>query len=286
MLSRDLNKVDKLQLKDIKALINSFQILEETYRKDEYVGIFKIFYSEIGVKNFLAEKNISFSQPRQISAIFFPALFINDQMQDFEENYFYKQWTNVKIKNEIVNFIMPLEDLDDILEIKKMKGRIEELNVDDLVNKYAVKNYAFAFLNHRNKKLNIYLKTMFNNHKKSLNVSYELNNIEDEVRLNSILKDLKMAITDIWKEENIINLSMPLTIKVKFTYNNLIDLDKLKNTFYKISIINNYSLEELDINSSYFKIYYFGNPKRLSTELLKFGYKLKNNQGHWVIDTY
>ena len=90
-------------------------------------------------------------------------------MQDFEENYFYKQWTNVKIKNEIVNFIMPLEDLDDILEIKKMKGRIEELNVDDLVNKYAVKNYAFAFLNHRNKKLNIYLKTMFNNHKNLLN---------------------------------------------------------------------------------------------------------------------
>ena len=110
--------------------------------------------------------------------------------------------------------------------------------------------------------------------------------MKNELKLNDILKDLKMQITDIWKKENVINLSIPLLIRIKFQHTNLRDLDKLKNTLYKISIIDNYSLEELDINSSYFKIYYFGNPKRLSTELLKFGYKLKNNQGHWVIDTY
>ena len=39
-------------------------------------------------------------------------------------------------------------------------------------------------------------------------------------------------------------------------------------------------------NNSFFKIYYYGNPKKLSSELLKFGYKLKNNQGHWTLDTY
>ena len=42
-----------------------------------------------------------------------------------------------------------------------------------------------------------------------------------------------------------------------------------------------YFLEEFNINYSFFKIYYYGNPKRLRTELLKFGYQLNNDQGHW-----
>ena len=226
----------------------------------------------------------SFSQPKNISVIFFPALFIDEEIQDFNDNFFYKKWTIIKIKNESINFIMPLEDIDDFLKIKEMKNKIEELNVSDLVNKYDVKNYVFALINYNGKKLNIHLKTMFNNNKTSKNIFYKLDNINDEEKLNIILKDLKIQITDMWKEENIINLSMPLTIRVKFKYNNPIDLDKLQDIFYKISIIDSYSLEEININNSSFKIYYYGNPKRLSDELLKFGYILENNQGHWALD--
>jgi len=162
-----------------------------------------------------------------------------------------------------------------------MKDRIEELNVDDFVNKYDIKNYVFTLINHQDTRLNIYIKTNFNNNKTSKNITYELSDIKNELKLNDILKDLKMQITDIWKKENVINLSSPLLIRIKFQHTNLGDLDKLKNTFYKISIIDNYSLEELNINYSFFKIYYYGNPKKLREELLKFGYQLNNDQGHW-----
>ena len=46
-----------------------------------------------------------------------------------------------------------------------MKNRIEELDVDILVNKYDVKNYVFALMDYQNKKLNIHVKTNFNNNK-------------------------------------------------------------------------------------------------------------------------
>ena len=61
------------------------------------------------------------------------------------------------------------------------------------------------------------------------------------------------------------------------------DLNKLRKTFYKISIIDNYTLEEFNINNSFFKIYYYGNPKKLRSELSKFGYLLKNDQGSWQL---
>ena len=74
---------------------------------------------------------------------------------------------------------------------------------------------------------------------------------------------------------------MPLSIRLQYQHLNLEDLDKLRNIFYQIVIIDSYTLEEFNINNSFFKIYYYGNPKKLSSELLEFGYQLKNDQAHW-----
>ena len=283
LLSKDIGKVDNLNLKSIKNFIDSFQILEEQYIENKYIVNFTVRFNRDKVKKFLRKKNISFSQPENIKVVFFPVFFINDEMSNFSENFFYNEWTSVEIENELISYILPLEDLDDISKILEMKNKIEELEVDSFVNKYDIKNYVFALIDYENKKLNIHLKTNFNNKKISKNVSYELKNINDKLVLNSILKDLKIKIADIWKEENLINLLMPLSIKLKFQHTNLDDLDKLRNTFYKISIIDNYVLEEFNINNSFFKIYYYGDPKKLRSELLRFGYQLENNQGHWQL---
>ena len=89
--------------------------------------------------------------------------------------------------------------------------------------------------------------------------------------------------TVIWKEENVINIAIPLTLRVKFQYKNLEDLYKIKKVFYKINIIDRHTLDEFNINNSFFKLYYYGNPKKLKTELMRLGYKLENYQGHWEI---
>ena len=70
LLSRDFTKIRNIKLSQIKSLINSFQILEESYRKNEYKAKIKIFYSGANVKKFLSQKNISFSQSENITAVF------------------------------------------------------------------------------------------------------------------------------------------------------------------------------------------------------------------------
>jgi len=161
---------------------------------------------------------------------------------------------------------------------------MEQLDINTFVNKYEIKNYVFAIMDFQNEKLNIHLKTNFNNNKISKNLLYNVRDINDQLKLESILKDLKLKITDLWKEENLINLLMPLSIKLKFQHTNLENLDQLRKTFYKISIIDNYTLEEFTINDSVFKIYYYGNPKKLKSELSKFGYRLENVQGSWQLN--
>ena len=281
LVSSDLNQVNNINSKKIRTLIRSFQILDETYSKNQYKAKFKIFYNDVKIKEFLRKKNISFSQPENISAVFFPVFFINEEIQNFNENFFYNNWNKIKIKNELINFILPLDDLEDVNKIIKMKNKIEELEVSTLTNKYDVKSYVFTLMDYQNKKLNVHVKTNFNNNKISKNFLYDVKDINDEQVMSYILTDLKIKITDLWKEENLINLLMPLSIRLKYQHANLKDLDKLRNIFYKIGIINSYTLEEFDINNSFFKIYYYGNPKKLKSELVKFGYHLKNDQGYW-----
>ncbi len=283
LLTRDLKIVKNVNLKQVKKLISSFQILEESYSNDIYKAKIKVTFNENKIKKLLREKNISFSQPEYISAVFFPILFSKDELIDFSNNYFYKNWTDIKVNNELINFILPIEDLDDVSKILNMKNKIENLNVDALVGKYDVKNYVFVLMDHKNKKLTVYIKTNFNNNKINKNISYDLKDLNNEADLNSILINLKEIIVDLWKEENLVNLLMPLSINIKFEHKKLEQLDRLRNVFQKINIIENYSLEEFDINNSYYKIYYYGNPKKLKSEFLKFGYNLKSKQGNWQV---
>ena len=278
LLSEDLVKLNDVELNQIKVLVNSFKIEDEIYSKKKYKGNFTIFFDDVKVKKLLIKKNISFSQPKNISAVFFPVLYISGELQSLKENFFYNNWKKVKIKNELINFILPIEDLDDITQITKKKNNLEDLDIQFLVDKYEEKNYVFVLMDYESNNLNIYLKTNFNNNKTSRNISYRLKNIKDEQILHSILKDLKIEIIDLWKEENLINLLMPLSIRVQYQYKDLKDLDKLRNILYNMSIINSYTLEEFNIKNSFFKIYYYGEPKKLKSELSKFGYNLKNDQ--------
>ena len=184
LLTSDLKKVEGVKLKEIKNLIKNFKILEESYREDIYRAGIKVVYNEKRVKGFLREKNISFSLPKNISAVFFPVFFINGKIQSLNENFFYKNWEEIKIKNELINFILPMEDLDDISLIIKMKDNFEDFDILSLVNKYGEKNYVFILMDYEDVKLNIYLKTNFNNNITSKNISYEIKNIKDELTLN------------------------------------------------------------------------------------------------------
>ena len=283
LVEKDYNKIRNMKLNNIKKLISSFKIKDEKFSGEIYKGNYEILFNEKEVKRFLGNENISFFQPQRISAVFYPIIIVKDEIKIFNNNFFYNKWMDIEITNNLIDFILPIENVEDLSKISKKKNRIEELNVDSFVNKYNLKDYVFALMSYEGQKLNIHLKTNFNQNKISKNISYDLQNIENEKKLFEIGKSLKIKISDLWKEENIINLAMPLTINIEYKYSNLKDFDKLKSIFSKISIIDNFYLDEFNIKSAFFEIYYYGNPKKLSSELLSFGYELKDINGHWNI---
>ena len=62
---------------------------------------------------------------------------------------------------EEVNFILPVESLDDLVFIKKNKDDLEEIDLQSLVDKYEIKNSAILILRYDESVLNVFIKTDF-----------------------------------------------------------------------------------------------------------------------------
>ena len=111
-----------------------------------------------------------------------------------------------------------------------------------------------------------------------------MNNLNNKLQTNHIIDDLKVKIMDMWKKANLINIPLPLNILVRFQYKNPKDLNNLENTLKKIHVINTFTLVKFDINNSFYKINYYGNPKKLSDEFYRFKYNLKDDKGYWELE--
>ena len=60
-----------------------------------------------------------------------------------------------------IDFILPVENLEDINFIKKNLSNLEEISLENLLKIMKLKNSAILILRHNNKKLNVFLKTNF-----------------------------------------------------------------------------------------------------------------------------
>ena len=283
LLREDIDKLKKLKLKQIKNLIYSFKILDEKFKDGKYSARYVVTYDDFKIKKLLNEKNISFYDPKNTTLIFFPIIFINDEVKIFGENFFYNNWLTKNSKDLTIQYILPLEDLDQIFSINKIKNEIENLDFKKLAMEYNTENYAVAIMTYESAKLKIYLKTNLDSKQYNENLSYELKNWNGKSRLNFIMDNLKLTILDMWKRANLINIPLPLNILVKFKFDNLKDLHNLEKILNEIHVINTYSLEQFDFKTSFFKINYYGDPKNLSDEFSRFSYLLKDNQGSWEL---
>ena len=88
-----------------------------------YRANIKIFYNDIKVKKFSRKEKYFFFSTRKYIRSIFPLYFLLDnEIQNFDENYFLPTIGLIlKLENELINFILPLEDLEDISKIIEMK---------------------------------------------------------------------------------------------------------------------------------------------------------------------
>ena len=68
----------------------------------------------------------------------------------FSNNYYYDNW-NIIDKNNLIEFILPLENIEIIQNINQFKNNLLNLNLETLFKEYAGKNVALVLIENSNR---------------------------------------------------------------------------------------------------------------------------------------
>ena len=280
----DQKKIFSTELTIIKSFVQSYRIVDEQEIEGKYRVEISLIFKEELINQFFQKKGISYSASQRFETLIYPIFIKNSELQVFSGNKFFEEW-NMNKEFEGINFILPVESLDDLVFIKNNKDDLEEIDLQSLVDKYEIKNSAILILRYDENVLNVFVKTDFKGFKKLKKIDIFVKDLDNKkVREETILK-IKSIVHDMWKEQNLIDASTPSYLTLNIQFNKPHNLREVLGKIKKISIIKSHNIQELSKNNATIKIKYLGKIKSLENFLSQSGFRLKIKDNEWNLIT-
>ena len=122
--------------------------------------------------------------------------------------------------NELIEFILPLENIEIIKNINTNKNDLINLDLSSLFQEYSNKNLALVLIEKNNNFYNkIYLKTKFKEKKISKNLEKSKQKKEITSTENEIIIEIKNELINLVKSKNLIDIRTPSFINVQLELN-------------------------------------------------------------------
>ena len=80
-----------------------------------------------------------------IGNIFLPIHKKDDELFIYNQNYFYIKWNEIT-KNELIEFILPLEKIEILQSINNYKDNLINIDIRNIFQEYLKKNYALVII--------------------------------------------------------------------------------------------------------------------------------------------
>ena len=121
--SGDTNKIKNIQLKVIKGMIDSFTISNEKFVNNEYFAKLEVTFNKKKILSFLEKKNIFPSIPIKNKVLLIPILVDTEtnSVYLFNNNIFYEKWNDINKGYQLLNYLLPSEDLEDLKKLPDTK---------------------------------------------------------------------------------------------------------------------------------------------------------------------
>tara|TARA_A100001015_G_scaffold6939_1_gene8625 strand:- start:3271 stop:4314 length:1044 start_codon:yes stop_codon:yes gene_type:complete len=283
LLEADYRKLSNTNLNQIKKLISHYQIVDSNEKKnDNKLLKVNIYFDKDRIHNFFYTKNILYSDIVNTEVIFFPLLIKEKKYFIYTQNYFYENWMNDKEDN-LIQYTLPVENIENIQKINKNKNNIYELNIPDFFKEHETENIVFANIEVNKSNAEIFLSTRIEGKKinKKLSIN-EKKNINQKEFYNKIIFAINNIVRDLIKSENLIDVRTPsfLNVKIKLNKNNLVDFN---NILEKIELIDEYYVQQLNKDYVLVKIKYLGKIKKIINKLEDHNLGLKMIEGEWQL---
>ena len=231
------------------------------------------------------QKGVSYSDI-MIKIFYFTRHIIKNEVFIFSNNFFYNNW-NKSDKLELIEFALPLENIEIIQEINKSKNNLLNLELDLLFREYLNENKALVLIEEINtKQAKVYLKTKIQTKEisKNLNINIRNDNLNKIQFYEKIIFEIKKEMTNLIKSQNLVNIGTPSFLNVRLNIDEKNNLFSFNSKIKNIDLIDTVLVQEFNKDHIFLRIKYLGNLDKIMNQLNKENVKLKLIQGQWFVD--
>jgi len=283
--SGDRKKIKNVSIKELKGMIDSFTISDEKFINNEYFANLETTFNKKKILKFLENKNIFPSIPKRNKVLLFPILVEtkDNNIYLFNNNIFYDRWNEQKNSYDLLDYLLPSEDIEDLMELQKRSKEIETYDFSNLINKYDIEDSIILIIYKESNSIRTLSKVNLNNTLKIQNKNYPKIDIINEDDLSNIIKSLKQLYEDQWKKNNEINTSIKLPITISINSKKNKKIIELKKVLGNIDLVSDFSVLNFNSKSIQYKITYNGTLNIFLNDMRKKNLELEMKNNMWIL---
>ena len=282
ILENDKKILNSLSLRQIKDLVAYYQI-DESHDENDNKIYFNILFDKKKMHNLFFQKNISYSEIIDKEIYLLPILEVDEQFYIFNKNIFYEKWNKI-YDDDLIEFILPQENIEIIQLVNKNKNNILDLNINELFKEYSGKNLSLIIIQKQNaneKKVFLRSKILGKNVDKNLIFKNIFDNQEEF--FDNIIALIKKDLINTIKSLNLVDIKTPSFLNTQFTLNKNNNLAELNKRLKKIESIENIIVQNFNNKNIFLKIKYLGKLDKIIQQLEKEKIILKLIGDQWSI---
>jgi len=283
--SGDRNKIKNVPIKVIKGMIDSFTISDEKFINNEYFANLETTFNKKKILKFLEDKNIFPSIPQRNKVLLFPIIIEtkDNNIYLFNDNIFYDKWNEQKNSYDLLDYLLPSEDIEDLIELQKKSNDIETYDFSNLINKYDISDSIILIINKEGSNIRTLSKINLSNSLKLENKNYSKVDILNNDDFSNIVKSLKQIYEDQWKKNNEINTSIKLHITISINSKKTKKIIELERALDNIDLVAGFNILNFNSESIKYKITYNGTPNIFLNDMRKNNLELEMKNNIWTI---
>ena len=286
LLKEDREKLKKLEFLEIKELVKYYQVLNKNDDSNVEKINYNISFDKDKIHDLFYKVGISYSEVTNKELFILPILKKKNKIFVYNNNFFYDNWNKIN-NTDLIEFIIPLENIEIIQNVNTNKKNLLNLELKSLFTEYKDKNLALVLIEDNNsKEEKIYFKTKILGKNIVKNISIKRLNLNDEEFYQKIIAEIKNEIINLVKSQNLIDVRTPSFLNAQLKINKKNNLVELKSRIKKIDLIDNVYVQEFNNEIVYLKLRYLGKIDKIIRQLENQKITLKLVDDTWSIKIY
>ena len=284
--SYDHKKLTSIKLNEIKGMIETFSIQEEKFIDQKYYVNLGVSFNKKKIFKYLEKKNILPSRIVKEKFLFIPVI-INENGRNlsiFSNNPIYVNWNKISKKYELINYLLPTEDLEDFDLIKKKLDEIETYDFNEITKKYFLKNSIISLIFRSDEEIRILTKIYYDGNEIIKNKSFKNINLDDDTDLKFLIENLKKIFEDTWKKINEINTSIKLPVIIKIKNDDLKRSNNFELFLNEIDLVSDYSIQKFNKEFIFYEVLFNGTVQNFINIMENKKYNLNIQKKVWMIE--